>query len=303
MSPNDPHLPPPDLFYGTVNTLVLLASAVPNEWVERAAERLELRPVRIGLLVCLGFAAAFLAIRIFEFLAALAGERIHALQHLSFLAVALLFWWALIHSRRGLMGYGAAVLYVFTTSMHSGALGALLTFAPASWYPAYAETTASWGLTPVEDQQLAGLIMWVPTGVIYLFAGLALFAGWLHESDANGRQSEGHALPQPHSMGMAKMEGAPRTRGVVNRVVLGALLVILVGLSSCNRDVAREAAELTGGDPEPGLVSMRQHGCPACHTIPGVPGAYGLVGQPLGGIASRMYIAGVLPNTPENMIR
>jgi cytochrome c oxidase subunit I+III len=62
-----PHVLPPDLLYGTVNTLVLLISAVPNEWVKRAATRQELRTVRIGLLVCLAFAAAFLTLRAFEF--------------------------------------------------------------------------------------------------------------------------------------------------------------------------------------------------------------------------------------------
>jgi heme/copper-type cytochrome/quinol oxidase subunit 3 len=62
-----PDLLPPDLLYGTVNTLVLLVSIVPNEWVKRAAERQDLRTVRLGLLVCLAFAAAFLAFRAFEF--------------------------------------------------------------------------------------------------------------------------------------------------------------------------------------------------------------------------------------------
>ncbi|HYJ47760.1 MAG TPA: cytochrome c oxidase assembly protein, partial [Pyrinomonadaceae bacterium] len=61
--------------------------------------------------------------------ATLTSDFVHTLQHLSFLGSALLFWWALIHGRRGLMGYGAAVLYMFTTSVHSGALGALITFA------------------------------------------------------------------------------------------------------------------------------------------------------------------------------
>jgi len=105
------------------------------------------------------------------------------LQHLSFLGSALLFWWALIHGRQGLMGYGAAVLYMFTTSVHSGVLGALINFAHSVWYPAYATTTTSWGLTPLEDQQLGGLIMWIPAGVVYIFAGLMLFAGWLRESE------------------------------------------------------------------------------------------------------------------------
>jgi putative membrane protein len=87
------------------------------------------------------------------------------------------------------------VLYVFTTSMHSGALGALLTFAPVPWYPAYAGKAAAWGLTPLEDQQLAGLVMWVPAGVAYLLASLALFARWLHGLEARDRQREGRALP------------------------------------------------------------------------------------------------------------
>jgi len=61
-----PNLPPPDLFYGTVNTLVLLMSAVPNQWVKRAATRQDLHAVRLGLLTCLAFAAAFLVLRAYE---------------------------------------------------------------------------------------------------------------------------------------------------------------------------------------------------------------------------------------------
>jgi putative membrane protein len=111
-------------------------------------------------------------------------------QHLSFLFSALLFWWALIHGPRGLMGYGAAVLYVFTTSLHTGLLGALLTFASSVWYPSYIGLTDSWGLTPLEDQQLGGLITWIPAGLVYVFAALALFAGWLRESEARTIKQE-----------------------------------------------------------------------------------------------------------------
>jgi putative membrane protein len=117
------------------------------------------------------------------FQATLTSDFVHTLQHLSFLGSALLFWWALIHGRRGLMGYGAAVLYMFTTSVHSGVLGALITFARSVWYPAYADSTASWGLTPLEDQQLGGLIMWVPAGLVYIIAGMALMVGWMRESE------------------------------------------------------------------------------------------------------------------------
>lgn len=64
-----------------------------------------------------------------------------------------------------------------------------------------------------------------------------------------------------------------------------------------------EARMLTGGDPARGRALLRPYGCARCHTIPGVPGADGLVGPPLGGIASRMYVGGVVTNSPQNMIR
>ncbi|MDT7604479.1 MAG: putative rane protein, partial [Acidobacteriota bacterium] len=127
------------------------------------------------------------------FQATLRSEWVHTAQHLSFLVSALLFWWALVHGRQGLMGYGAGVLYMFTTMVHSGLLGALITFAGTVWYPAYGGLTASWGLTPLEDQQLGGLIMWIPAGLVYIVAGLALFAGWLRESESRVLKRERRA--------------------------------------------------------------------------------------------------------------
>ena len=119
----------------------------------------------------------------FLFELTLRSELAHTAQHLSFFLSALIFWWALFFAQ-GRRAYGAAVFYVFTTAVHTSILGALLTFAPHIWYPAYAKTTQAWGLTPLEDQQSGGLIMWVPASLVYLVAGLALFAAWLKESDA-----------------------------------------------------------------------------------------------------------------------
>jgi len=117
------------------------------------------------------------------FQATLHSDLVHTLQHASFFLSALFFWWAIIYGPRGLVSYGAGVLYLFTTSIHSGLLGVFLTLTSRVWYPAYADSTASWGLTPLEDQQLGGLIMWVPAGIVYIIAALAMFAGWIRESE------------------------------------------------------------------------------------------------------------------------
>ncbi len=119
----------------------------------------------------------------FMFELTLKSELAHTAQHLSFFLSALLFWWALFYAH-GRKAYGAGVFYIFTTAVHTSILGALLTFAPHIWYPSYSTTTQAWGLTPLEDQQIGGLIMWVPASLVYLAAGLWLFAGWLKESDA-----------------------------------------------------------------------------------------------------------------------
>jgi cytochrome c oxidase assembly factor CtaG len=115
--------------------------------------------------------------------AALQSEAIHAVQHLCFFLSASLFWWGIAHGRYGRAGYGVAVVYIFATAMHSGVLGALLTFSPHVWYPLYERTSATFGLTPLEDQQLAGLLMWVPAGVTFVAGGLYFFAAWLKESE------------------------------------------------------------------------------------------------------------------------
>ena len=72
--------------------------------------------------------------------------------------------------------------------------GAILTLAGSVWYPAYRGTTAAWGLTPLEDQQLGGLIMWVPACLVYLAAGLALLAAWLRDSERRVRLREARSL-------------------------------------------------------------------------------------------------------------
>jgi putative membrane protein len=124
------------------------------------------------------------------FEATLDSDVAHALQHMSFLFSALLFWWAVLQGRQRALGYGLAVVYMFTTALQSGLLGVLLTVSTRIWYPAYRERARAWGLTPLEDQQLGGLIMWIPAGIVYIVAGLALMAGWLREVDSRAERRE-----------------------------------------------------------------------------------------------------------------
>jgi cytochrome c oxidase assembly factor CtaG len=109
-------------------------------------------------------------------------ELAHALQHISFLGSALLFWWAIIHPRRQ-SALGLSIVYLFTTAVHTAVLGALMTFARTPWYPLYGSGALAWGLTPLQDQQLAGLVMWVPAGIAYLIAALVIMRRWLRESE------------------------------------------------------------------------------------------------------------------------
>lgn len=117
------------------------------------------------------------------FQAALRAPAVHTLEHATMLAAALVFWWMLLPAGRARAGgRGTSLVWLLLTMIHLGLLGALLTFAPRVLYPAYGERPLALGLSPLEDQQLAGLIMWVPGGVVYLAAALALAAVWLEET-------------------------------------------------------------------------------------------------------------------------
>lgn len=122
--------------------------------------------------------------------AALESEAIHWLQHASFLGAAGLFWWALIDGRYGRAGHGIAALFVFATALQSSLLAALLTLSPEPWYPIHRLRLAAGGMSAAHDQQLAGLIMWVPAGVLLALIALALFTSWLGEVERRRLQHD-----------------------------------------------------------------------------------------------------------------
>lgn len=132
------------------------------------------------------------------FLAALGSQSLHWLQHASFLGTGLLFWWAMLRPRQRRGGYGRSVGHLFATSMHTGLLGALLTLSPRPWFP----TAGGLGFTPLEDQQLGGLLMWFPGCMVYAIAALVLAGRWIMAS------SRPPALAQPSFASAAQLSGS-----------------------------------------------------------------------------------------------
>jgi cytochrome c2 len=204
-------------------------------------------------------------------------ELVHALEHLSFLIAGLMFWTIVIAPagwRR--IGPGAALLFVATTAVFSGLPGAIIFLSPRPLYPIHAAGAAAWGLTLIEDQQLAGVIMWIPGGLIYLIAVLWAFQRWLAESERRTALA-------------LRRSALPPVAGIAVLALLGATRPALA------------QADALDGNVERGARLIRNYGCGSCHTIPGIDGAQGLVGPPLTAMGRRVFIAGLLRNTPENM--
>lgn len=128
---------------------------------------------------------------------ALENAAVHRLQHFSFFVTALLFWWVLLYGRgQGRdtrVRDGIAIACLFITVLHSGVLGALLTISPRVWIPAQTALAADFGLSPLEDQQLAGILMWVPMGTLYTGAALFFAYRWLTVVSGTARSARAFA--------------------------------------------------------------------------------------------------------------
>lgn len=117
--------------------------------------------------------------------AAWSHEWVHTSEHLCFLLTSVAFWTLAMPPYRGeVHGAGVALVMVSLFALHSGLLGALLTFAGSPLYLSYAEP--AFGLTPLQAQQLAGLIMWIPASFAYLLAAALLFVDWLGAATPRG---------------------------------------------------------------------------------------------------------------------
>lgn len=132
---------------------------------------------------------------------------IHDLEHAMFLGSALLFWWPVVHPSGGRrrLSYGAGILYIFPAKIAGFVLGAALTLSTEPFYTTFLDSPSLWGLTPLGDQQLAGLLMWVVGGLLYIVPLLVLVLMMM-------RQDEGHVwVPQV----IRDREGTPQPAGRV----------------------------------------------------------------------------------------
>ena len=115
---------------------------------------------------------------------ALTSQGWHVAQHLSFILASLFFWRAMLDLRRGSALLSALLLFI--TSLIEGVLGALMALSSSPWYPAYgAMGLTGIGLDPTSDQQLAGLLMWIPGGLVHGAAALVLLYHWLKTNGDN----------------------------------------------------------------------------------------------------------------------
>jgi cytochrome c oxidase assembly factor CtaG len=127
--------------------------------------------------------------------AALNHSMIHVLEHLTFAAAGLLYWWHLlspIRSRLRLGGLGP-VAYMASTKLLVGFLGILLAFAPTLLFTFYDTDGTRWGMSPLTDQHVAGLIMALEQSIVMGIALAWLFFRMLAESEAEEQRAERYA--------------------------------------------------------------------------------------------------------------
>jgi putative membrane protein len=183
--------------------LVVTLWALPPRWRRTVGRSwLRARPLRIawkgvsqpGVALLLHVLALWLWHLPLLYERALRDERVHALEHATFFLTALLFWWVLARRHGHRMGAGPAIAYLFAAALQSTILGALITMSRRPWYPSHFGTTQPWGLTPLEDQQLAGLLMWIPAGIVYLIALVPLVTRALSGAKSTLVEAQGSAI-------------------------------------------------------------------------------------------------------------
>lgn len=286
---------PPLLVWGRPATAWLWAFALPSRrsigrfWMGAPGVQRGIRALMTPLAVWILSAAALWFWHLpgpYDW--ALDNELVHTAEHLCFFLTSLAFWSLVLapYGRRQL-DYGSSLIFVGTLGMQMGLLGAILTFAARPVYLKQAQVTAAWGMTLLEDQQLAGLIMWVPASFVYLGAMAVLFVAWLHDAERKA---------------VVATTARQRPARLLHTAGLLSLLLVAAGVVSGCQQQTSIPWQISGAQPDRGPALIEAYGCGSCHTVPGVENARGTVGPPLSQFGRRAYIAGTLHNDPENLI-
>ena len=100
----------------------------------------------------------------------------------------------------------------FATMVHGTVLGAAIAFAGSAWYASYGASSLRWGLSAIADQRLAGALMLMPAGIVYIAAALLLVAGWLRAAERRQteREAAGVSSAPPPSVAIAVSEAGAR---------------------------------------------------------------------------------------------
>jgi putative membrane protein len=123
---------------------------------------------------------------------ALTSAPVHILEHATFIAAAVAFWWTVIDPAplRPRIGYAVRLPYLIAATLQGIALGAYITFYDGVLYPFYETAQRPWGMKLMDDQQLAGLVMWVPGSMMYLLALFIVFGVMLAKEEERVRRQE-----------------------------------------------------------------------------------------------------------------
>jgi putative membrane protein len=143
--------------------------------------------------------------------ATLENEYIHIFEHITFIVFGVIYWWPVFSPvEEGLprLSLGGQVLYLFLSGMPTVALGAGLTFLQPLYAP-YLSAPRVWGISPATDQQLGGLIMWIPGSFIYIGIMSTLFIRWMQQQEAKQIAEEASSYISQDNINQGDREGSP----------------------------------------------------------------------------------------------
>lgn len=178
---------PPLLLYGLQPRMV---EVFLRPGVVRRAARWLTRPIPAALIFLVPITAWHVP-RFYE--AAMRNHDVHIVQHLTFLTTSVLMWWPILSPTPALRraSYPVQMLYLFLLGIPMSIVGAMITLSSDVLYPFYADAPRVFGLSPLADQQLGGLIMWVPGGLLFWIAMTVVWFRWSAREDAGDEADRG----------------------------------------------------------------------------------------------------------------